>query len=281
MTTDNNTADTSVPETSIGVKELVAFVWRRGDLVHDGVAGPTALEGIKAHQKIQSGKTSSEQSEVSVAATLDCMGYKVQVRGRVDLLDLHSDKPIVTEIKSSYVEPHHVPEAVTQLHWSQLRIYAALLQHCDLKDQINSNDCLLRLSMINLRDDEIHTQEEQSDWVSLEKFLQSTIEQWVAWQKTVDAHRHRMRTSADTLEFPFPEFRDGQYQMAASVFRTLRDGQTLLCEAPTGIGKTVSALFPACKALAQQHVQQIAYLTAKTSGRHAAASALELSLIHI
>jgi len=275
MTSVNTIADTSVPETSIGVKELVAFVWRRGDLVHDGVAGPTALEGMAAHKKIQSHKESSEQSEVSIATTLDCLGYKVKVRGRVDLLDLQHDKPIVTEIKSSYVEPHHVPEAVAQLHWSQLRIYAALLQHCEFKDQINSDDCLLRLSIINLRDEQIHTQEEHADWASLEKFLQSTLEQWVTWQKTVDAHRQRMRTSADSLEFPFPEFRDGQYQMAASVFRTLRDGQTLLCEAPTGIGKTVSALFPACKALAQQHVKQIAYLTAKTTGRQAASNALE------
>ena len=59
------------------------------------------------------------------------------------------------------------------------------------------------------------------------------------------------------------------------MFRCLRGGSKLLCEAPTGIGKTISSLFPACKALGEQHIDQVAYLTAKTSGREAAFTAIE------
>ena len=46
-------------------------------------------------------------------------------------------------------------------------------------------------------------------------------------------------------------YRGGQRAMAAGVYRTLRDGQRLLCQAPTGIGKTMSTLFPALKAMGE------------------------------
>ena len=67
--------------------------------------------------------------------------------------------------------------------------------------------------------------------------------------------------------------------MAASVYRTARDGGVMLCEAPTGIGKTVSSLFPAVKAIGSEtnsSVRSIVYLTAKTSGRLAAAACARL-----
>jgi DNA excision repair protein ERCC-2 len=49
---------------------------------------------------------------------------------------------------------------------------------------------------------------------------------------------------ADDLVFPFGRFRPGQREMAAAVSRAVRQGEQLLVEAPTGIGKTAAALFP-------------------------------------
>ncbi len=49
---------------------------------------------------------------------------------------------------------------------------------------------------------------------------------------------------AGDLAFPFGRFRPGQREMAAAVARAVRDGEQLLVEAPTGIGKTAAALFP-------------------------------------
>ena len=54
--------------------------------------------------------------------------------------------------------------------------------------------------------------------------------------------------------------------MASMIYRGARDGFSQLVEAPTGIGKTISALFPAMKAIGEKKVKQVVYLTAKASG---------------
>ena len=64
--------------------------------------------------------------------------------------------------------------------------------------------------------------------------------------------------------------------MASGVYLSARDGFHLMCEAPTGIGKTVSALFPAAKAIGNESIDRIIYLTAKNSGRQAAGNCLEM-----
>ncbi len=51
-------------------------------------------------------------------------------------------------------------------------------------------------------------------------------------------------SEAAALTFPFSRFRTGQREMAAAVARAVRQGEQLLVEAPTGIGKTAAALFP-------------------------------------
>jgi Rad3-related DNA helicase len=55
--------------------------------------------------------------------------------------------------------------------------------------------------------------------------------------------------------------------MAKYVYGIAKNGGTFYCEAPTGIGKTMSTLYPAVKAFADTDNERIFYLTAKTSGR--------------
>ena len=57
--------------------------------------------------------------------------------------------------------------------------------------------------------------------------------------------------SLQALPFPFDQYRGGQRAMAAAAYRTFRDGGRLLCQAPTGISKPMSALFPALKAMGE------------------------------
>jgi Rad3-related DNA helicase len=54
----------------------------------------------------------------------------------------------------------------------------------------------------------------------------------------------------------------------------LANGGRLFLAAPTGIGKTISVLFPAVKALGEGKLERIFYLTARTVGRAIAEKAL-------
>ena len=74
--------------------------------------------------------------------------------------------------------------------------------------------------------------------------------------------------------FPFGVYRPGQREMAAAVYRTIAASGRLFSQAPTGIGKTVSTLFPAVKSLGEGLADRLFYLTAKTITRQAAEQAL-------
>ncbi len=79
--------------------------------------------------------------------------------------------------------------------------------------------------------------------------------------------------TARALRFPYPNPREGQTELAENVFRTIRRGGRLFAEAPTGIGKTMSTLYPAVKAVGEGYCDRVFYLTAKASVRREAYAA--------
>lgn len=76
-----------------------------------------------------------------------------------------------------------------------------------------------------------------------------------------------------SLRFPYPNPREGQTELAERAFRAIRRGERLFAEAPTGIGKTMSTLYPAVKALGEGYCERIFYLTSKASIRREAYAA--------
>ena len=77
------------------------------------------------------------------------------------------------------------------------------------------------------------------------------------------------------VQFPF-EYREGQKILAQSVYRTILRKKKLFIQAPTGVGKTISTVFPAVKAVGEGLGEKIFYLTAKTITRTVAWQAFEL-----
>ena len=69
---------------------------------------------------------------------------------------------------------------------------------------------------------------------------------------------------AGTLVFPHETYRLGQSEMEEAAARAAAQGEHLLAEAPTGIGKTAAAVFPLLKA-ALESGRRLYVLTAKTT----------------
>ncbi len=80
-------------------------------------------------------------------------------------------------------------------------------------------------------------------------------------------------TKMASMAFPYREIRAGQRDFIEDAYRAVKNKSKLLVCAPTGIGKTISALYPALRALGAGYTDKVFYLTAKTVTGNAAADA--------
>ncbi|MBE6708352.1 MAG: ATP-dependent DNA helicase [Ruminococcaceae bacterium] len=67
------------------------------------------------------------------------------------------------------------------------------------------------------------------------------------------------------LPFPYGEMREAQYEFITEAFRTIKSSSRLLVSAPTGTGKTISALYPAVRAIGEGICDKVFCLCAKTT----------------
>jgi len=259
------------PLLRLSVGELVAFSCRSGDLVSDTGPGPSALEGIRAHQKLQKQRPKGSEAEYFLQVQVPIEGYDVVLSGRADIFhpptDLHTPAQI-DEIKTTYCPPSKLPESIRQLQWAQLKVYGFcyLLQQ-DAERGSPREHVMLQMLWHNLKEKKSYPERQEFTWKVLEQFTLTALANYIQWHRQWQAHRQQVIDSARALTFPFPDYRQGQRQLAVATYRCLRDGGELIAEAPTGLGKTISTLFPAIKALGEGQLEQLVYLTAKNSGR--------------
>jgi Rad3-related DNA helicase len=83
--------------------------------------------------------------------------------------------------------------------------------------------------------------------------------------RSVIERERNIRPSADGMAFPYPEIREGQEQMIRASMSAIKKEKKLFVCAPTGIGKTMSALYPSVRAFGAGLCDKIFYLTAKNS----------------
>ena len=108
----------------------------------------------------------------------------------------------------------------------------------------------------------------------LKVWFDEVIRQYKKWAKFQIEWRKARNASIKEIEFPFP-YRKGQRELAVSVYRTILRKKKLFIQAPTGVGKTISTVFPAVKAVGEELGEKIFYLTAKTITRTVAEQAFE------
>ena len=240
---------------------------RTGGLAGTGAfrASDRALEGGRAHRRVQNRRTGDYEAEVPVEWKAVRGMVDLTIAGRIDGLRATHSPPLVEEIKSvdRFWDGNADP-----LHLAQLKIYAAILA-----GQRDWAEVDLHLTYLNLETDTETVLPFRLARTELEAFFEETVSVWFEWLE-LEAHWISLRNeSLEKLEFPFEGFRGGQRELARSVYRAIRDRRHLFVEAPTGLGKTMATLFPAAKALPLLGEGKIFFLTAKTPGRIAAAEA--------
>ncbi|MBQ9120893.1 MAG: ATP-dependent DNA helicase [Clostridia bacterium] len=87
-------------------------------------------------------------------------------------------------------------------------------------------------------------------------------------------HEKMLAEELRAMRFPYSNVREGQKEFMQSVLRAIKSHTRLVAEAPTGIGKTMAALYPAVKALGEGYADKIFCLTSKGTNANSEESAV-------
>ncbi len=255
----------------ISVRELVEYRRRSGDLDSTFFASPRAVEGIRLHQKIQKERGGEYISELPVSYTVESEDVELTVSGRIDGVFDYSDRVVVEEIKTTRKDPDTLEIPDDHPYWAQVKCYGYMLACKKELDRID-----LQLTCCNADTEKIRELARTFTFEELAAFFNALTDACLEKIRAALAWGKKRDQSSELLQFPFENFRPGQRRMAAAVYRTIRDKEQLIVQAPTGIGKTMAALFPSVKAMGLGLSEKIFYLTARTTGRSAAENALKM-----
>lgn len=267
----------------ISVRELIEFVMRSGDLDSRFLGMGRAQEGTKAHKKLQKSNEDIYREEESIIykkeVVLNCSvpyeEFSIEVEGRADgilIEKLEKSKVTIEEIKSTRRALSLIEEDYNELHWAQAKCYGYMFSKLDQIE--NLEEVTIQLTYYEMETEQIKTFSRNFDIKELEEFFYNLLDEYYIWAKDNFTWTLKRDLSIISTDFPFENYRKGQRQLAVSVYKTIEEGKKLLAEAPTGIGKTISTIFPSIKAMGQGFVSKIFYLTAKTITRTVAEEAV-------
>ncbi len=255
-------APASPREFRLALRDLGAFCWQQGDLARGDGSGADAREGMAGHQRVRARRPAGYRQEVAVRLAHAGNGWQLQASGRIDGLYQDDGLWVVEEIKTLHGDPARLPVATRELHRVQARLYAALLAQRESLPGV-----AVEVTWLDLDSEREHRERTLMDAAALEAFLSATLARITPWLDALCVHRDARDRALAALPFPHAGYRPGQRALVAATFRALRDRRPLLAEAPTGIGKTVSTLYPALKGFPEGLHERIAWLTATNEGR--------------
>lgn len=272
-------SSSSIPDepirVSVSVRDFVEFLTRSGDIDNrsSGRDADAMQEGAKIHRRIQKAQPGGYRAEVMLkheeVLEHDGTTFAITVEGRAD--GIYEDAEYghtIDEIKCLLRDVNSLEEPVP-VHLAQARCYAYFESEVKNLPMIS-----IRMTYVHIDSGTIRyfyetlQREELTDW-----YL-SLCREYCRWAKWTNDHVAARNASIETLAFPF-DYRPGQKELVLDVYRTILRRRKLFIEAPTGVGKTISTMFPAVLAMGRGLAEKIFYLTAKTIARTVAEECCE------
>lgn len=261
----------------ISVRRLVEFILRSGDIdtrTGSGVDTEAMLAGGRAHRKIQKGKAGDYRAEVPLVWETYRGDFVLRIEGRADGIFTDGlSRLCVDEIKGLLMDVRELTEPY-EVHLAQAKCYAAILFRTDFsawddglpddtEPTYERSRIGVRMTYVDLEEnDRINMFDFEYGKEELLEWFDSVVGEYCKWCRHHTDHKKRRDASMGPLTFPF-EYRPGQKNLVSSVYHTILRKQELFLMAPTGVGKTLSVVYPSVRAVGQGHADMIFYLTAK------------------
>ena len=259
----------------ISVRNLVEFILRSGDITtSSGLKDPDAMqEGTRIHKKIQRQMKSNYSAEVALSVILpvsfDDVDFELTVEGRADGIFTDKEYVNIDEIKGVYSDISRFEKPI-EVHKAQAMCYGYIYAREHSLPRIG-----IQITYCHIPTEEIRRFHEYIDFAELENWFYDLIQKYAKWASWQIKWQEKRNQSIKSIEFPF-EYRTGQDTLVKGVYQSILRKKRLYIEAPTGVGKTISTVFPAVKSMGEGITEKIFYLTAKTITRTVAEEAFDI-----
>lgn len=250
----------TLQQVRISMRNLVEFLMRSGDIdnrISRGLQLNAMQEGTRIHKKLQRAMGSSYQAEVPLRLDVGTERYVLTIEGRADGIFERDGMICIDEIKGVYRDVDEM-EAPVPVHLAQAKCYAYIHALQQALDPIG-----VQMTYCDLDTEQVRRFYESYPFAELEEWFDALMAEYQKWADFQYEWRQKSIASIKKMEFPF-DYRPGQRELVADVYRTILRKKNLFIQAPTGTGKTVSVLFPAVRAVGEGYGEKIFYLTAKT-----------------
>ncbi len=261
---------------NVSVTDLASYISRRGNLAGGSYGSVSGVEGTRLHQRVFSDLKKAYGDIITTEETLNFdyisdTGMILSVNGRIDAMMLNTGKPpMIFEIKSFNSTKDSFEALVRPEHVTQLKLYGAmyLLTNSDVLD------VRLTLRYVSITTLESFENTYEMSFETANKLWEDICSEYCIFAQTLLDYQNSLLDTVSQIRFPFDTIRPGQKEFMKKALLALNSQEAFFVEAPTGIGKTVSVLYPAIKGLVKNRYDKIFYLTAKEATRGVAESTI-------
>ncbi len=253
------------------VHDIVDTVTRRGHLDTRVFNRSSMLRGTELHSEIQKKSGPGYQSEVKLSRTFTVNEFIYHVTGFADGIYIDDEGSyVIDEIKTTVENLDDFFKDHGSWHEAQAVFYALILG-----EQKNLRKVKIRLSYYHqMRRDQSKFIIKEYKIEDLRLYVDDILLRYTNFRRKLMEHKVSRDASVKDLEFPYGDFRTGQKEMSDFVEDAIRNQDRVYVQAPTGIGKTIAALYPAIKQFDRNKVDRILYVTNKNSIKEVAMKTL-------
>ncbi len=241
-------------------------------------------DGIRLHRQLQTDRLTeadptdddAEQlvgAEVELAYGCTMEDMRLELHGRSDSITFDGTVHTVEECKTVASFRDNLGPFTSPAHFVQAVCYGFMVCRQSMVDKVN-----LRLTYVRRADGSRKSWQATFGYTMLSALVEGILRRALPFLR-IEQERISLRPAElKNLPFPYPSIRPGQQDFVKEAYRTIRTVGRLFVSAPCGIGKTMSGLYPALRAIGQGLCDRVFYCTAKTiTGKAALDAASRLS----
>lgn len=257
---------------NISVPELVFVTCRRKERFQafDNALNddPSFAMSVAQREAVEAGK--NYYSNVNLSCSLKIGEYLLELNGKTSVL-VSDGKYTIDIVKSVRYPVRFVNEKFVYSWCAEGKILGFILAK-----KHNLQDVTVRVSVFHTETLERKVYDFNFTSVELEAFSKNTLSEFFNFGKPYLEHITERNKKSETAAFPFSSAREGQKDISKEVYSAIKNRHNAIVNAPTGLGKTVSTLYPALKAQGKGLYNKVFYLTAKNTGNNSVVDSVEL-----